>query len=376
MYHFVLMLSPLLVGIGFYLYFFIKGFLEFVGLDTTKKAVKLSTIIASVILTLICFNISGFGTILILHIVLSAMVIQLLNFIIKLIFKKKYSESFSFWKKLYKSRIIPIALSVFTLVFGYINLHNVVATNYTVLTDKNIRAEGYRVALLADVHYGVSIDDDVLKEKCDEISSKKPDIVILCGDIVDNLTTKEQMLSVFKHFGSIESHYGIYYVHGNHDRPMSVISSSFTEQELTDAIQNNGITILRDDVVQITDDLVLIGREDRSIARGDKSRMSIKDLISQVDTSDFVLTLDHQPNEYAENAEAGTDLILSGHTHGGQIFPLDILQEIIPFNDAVYGQYQLDSDSQAIVTSGVAGWAYPIKTASPSEYVIIDIKSK
>jgi len=55
---------------------------------------------------------------------------------------------------------------------------------------------------------------------------------------------------------------------------------------------------------------------------------------------------------------------------------LDILQEIVPFNDAVYGLYDIDDDSKAIVTSGFAGWAFPIKTAAPAEYVIIDILPK
>ena len=376
MYLFVLMLSPILIGVGFYLYFFFKGIVDFLGIDPKKRTVKLSLIALSVLLTALCFNIAGFGTILILHIVMSAMLIQFLNLILKLIFTDKYKSGFFFWKKVYKSRVIPIFLTIVILILGYFNLHNVVATKYTIYTDKSIRNDGYKVALLADIHYGVSIDDNELLEKCIEISSKNPDIVILCGDMVDNLTTKEQMNSLFNHLSTIKSQYGIFYVHGNHDRPMSMINSEYSEQDLIESIENNGIKILKDDIAQITDDFVIIGREDRSVDRSQNKRLSIKELISQVDKQDFILTLDHQPNEYNENANAGTDLLLSGHTHGGQIFPLDIIQEIIPFNDGVYGLYQLDNNSQAIVTSGVAGWAFPVKTAAPAEYVIIDIKAK
>ena len=88
------------------------------------------------------------------------------------------------------------------------------------------------------------------------------------------------------------------------------------------------------------------------------------------------MVLDQQPNQYAENVAAGTDLVLSGHTHGGQIFPLDLVMEIIPFNDGIYGYYELSEQTGAIVTSGFAGWEFPIKTAAPAEYVVIDLLPK
>jgi predicted MPP superfamily phosphohydrolase len=258
-------------------------------------------------------------------------------------------------------------------VYGYANLHTVQMTSYTVRTDKDVRATGYRVALIADVHFGVSLDEAALLEKCAEIAAQAPDLVVLCGDIVDHSATREGMQSVFRALGAIESTYGVYYVYGNHDRPSRMMQGPFSAEELNAAIEESGITILQDECVQITDDLVLVGREDRSKGRGDTPRASIEALLADVERTDFILTLDHQPNEYAENTAAGTDLLLSGHTHGGQLFPLDILQEIVPFNDAVYGEYALGKDGIAIVTSGFGTWEIPIKTAAPAEYVIIDI---
>ena len=93
-----------------------------------------------------------------------------------------------------------------------------------------------------------------------------------------------------------------------------------------------------------------------------------------VDKDDFILVLDHQPKEYKENEANGTDLLLSGHTHGGQIWPGNIIFNILKFDDAVYGETVGENGSfRAFVTSGVAGWGYPVKTAAPAEYVIIDI---
>ncbi len=370
-----LLFSPILVGVGFYLYFFIKRILKVLNIDADNKKAKIIIIIASALISALALNITSFYTVLLLHIIGLALLCQLANFIIKRIAKEKYEGGFTCWKKVYGIGIIPVFLSAIILIFGYINLHSVQMTHYTINTNKNIRSEGYRVALIADVHFGVSLDYEQMVEKCAEISSQNADIVILCGDIVDNSTSKEQMNKAFKALGTIKSEYGIYYVHGNHDRPMSLVKSEFTEDELVLAIKENGITILQDESLLINNELYLIGREDRSVQSHDGNRLSIEDLTKSLDKNKYLLTLDHQPNQYKENSSAGTDLLLSGHTHGGQLFPINILQMIIPFNDGIYGEYSLDEDSSAIITSGFAGWAYPVKTASPAEYVIIDIQN-
>ena len=198
-------------------------------------------------------------------------------------------------------------------------------------------------------------------------------MVILCGDIVDNNTTREEMFQIFKALGTVESEFGIFYVHGNHDRPFGFagFESEFTEKELINTIEENGIKILKDEIYEIAPDFVLAGREDRS-----EKRISTAELLKNVDENKFILTLDHQPREYAETAATATDLVLSGHTHGGQLWPLKQVQEIFKMNDEVYGCGYIDEDTQYIVTSGIAGWAYPIKTAAPAEYVIIDIEGK
>ena len=134
-------------------------------------------------------------------------------------------------------------------------------------------------------------------------------------------------------------------------------------------MEANGITLLQDETVLLTEDFALIGREDKSR----KNRKELSELTEDLKDGIFRLVLDHQPNQYEENGADGTDLLLSGHTHGGQIFPLNLLMGIIPFNDGTYGAYELSNGGTAIVTSGFAGWNFPIKTAAPAEYAVIDI---
>ena len=362
-------------GISFYMYRFVRRIAVTAGLDSEKKRVKIPLMLAGLALGLSCLNISSVITVVILHLFFLALIFQLVNFIFKKAFSKRYSDGFFLWKKVYGLGVIPIFLTAGMLIFGYINMNNVVSTEYSVKTDKNIRAEGYKIALIADVHYGISLDYDELYEKCREIDAQNPDIVVLCGDIVDNSTTKEGLNELFGALGSIRSNFGTFYVFGNHDRPTKLLSANFNENDLVSAITSNGITILQDAVYEINGELTLVGREDRSASR-QKERASLESLLSSVDRGSYILTLDHQPCEYEENSRSGVDLILSGHTHAGQFFPVNLLQQIIKFNDAVYGHYFVGENTQAIVTSGFAGWGYPMKTVANSEYVIINIQSK
>lgn len=368
----IIALVPVNLLWGYYFYRFFRRMFETFGVNTKKKWIRVLIAVGAFGLALSSCYIWSYTCIVVFQLALFIPLVQFVNFIVKKLAKERYESDFARWKKIYGSGMIPIALSVLMILYGYWNLHHVVDTPYTIYSDKDIREEGYRVVFLADVHFGVSIDYEELLEVCEEISAADADAVILGGDIVDNATTKEEMQQVFQSFGTIKSKYGVYYLYGNHDRTMSQLPSGFSNEELVRNIEANNITILQDDVVRINGDLVLIGREDAGMGRRN-GRMSVEELLTDVNSDAFLLMLDHQPNQYKENAAAGIDLILSGHTHAGQFFPLNLVYEVIKLDDAVYGHYYFDN-MQAIVTSGLADWNYPVKTAGPAEYIVVDIK--
>lgn len=366
----------LLVLIGIYFYHFIRRFFKTLNVNVDTRNKKIIFIVLSVIVSLSCLYIFGIQFIILAHLIVLGCIMDIINLLIKKISKEKY-DSMKWFKKIYGLAIIPIVITIVLIIYGHINIMNVVETNYDVIIDKSLREEGYKVALIADVHFGVSVDSETLQEICNEIQDKTPDMVVLCGDIVDENASKEDMKDVFKTFGEIDSEFGTFYVYGNHDRQLYSNNKSYSEEELRETIEAAGIRILQDEYVEINDEVVLVGREDAGYARSANTseRKSIESILDNVDKDKLIITLDHQPKQYAEESEAGTDLLLSGHTHAGQIWPANILFEIVKFDDAVYGETIVDK-MHAIVTSGFAGWGYSVKTSSPAEYVIINVSGK
>jgi predicted MPP superfamily phosphohydrolase len=332
-----------------------------------KPWARVTLFVLSVLITALSCDISSAFAVFVLHVMFVDGILRL----IALFFRKITFPPTV--KKLFGSGLCAVLIAGAVLFAGCINFFSVRPTEYEILTEKELRAEGYRVVLIADVHYGVSLDRAELQRVCDEIEACNPDFIILGGDITDHETGKAKAREVFALLSSIESKYGTYFTFGNHDVPMRGMPSEFADQygeeELNALVENCGITVLKDDIHYVgeADELALIGRKDRSAG----NRLGVQALDASTRDDAFRLVIDHQPNEYQENGNCGTDLLLSGHTHGGQFFPLNFIMPL--FNDAVYGRTVIDEDTEAIVSSGLACWGYPFKTAAPAEYLVIDI---
>ena len=367
----IVALLLVLAGEFFYLRSLVGRILAYWGADVSRKSIKIikySIIAIFLGVSAFLFTVPG---LICLHIILAAGFLDLLCLLIRKIIKKNPRVI----KFITASAILPIIIGVSMVIYGYINMHNVVATEYTVTTEKPLGRD-YKIAFLSDMHTGVSLDMEEIKAVCDEIGARELDALLLGGDIVDESTTKEEMEQIFSLFGNIKTKYGIYFVYGNHDIPRhpDLDSGDFSAQELERAITSQGIIVLEDEVAVLGEDITLIGHRDASF-RGNEEiseRESIENLIKLTDKSKFSLLLDHQPREYDSCKAAGVDLIVSGHTHAGQIWPAGWVTTLIAPNDQNYG-HEVDGGFNAIVSSGIAGWAFPIKTEKRAEYLIITI---
>jgi len=354
----------LLCGAGaFYLAGRIKKLKAIEKLSQKSKKLGWAVSIGTVILLCVILGlIFGMFTavVLVLHIIIVWAVTDLIAFIVKKLSQKELC-----------AEVRATATAVLLIIYfsyGWYNAHNVIGTDYSVSTDK--LTDDIKIAMIADSHMGVTLDGEAFAKALSEIQEQKPDLLFIVGDLVDDGSDKEDMISACEALGEFEATYGVYYVYGNHDRGYSQ-SIAFTDEELRNELSANGVIILEDEVINIENELCIIGRKDRS----DEDRQDISKLLAGIDSSMYTIVLDHQPNDYDAIEEAGADLVLSGHTHGGHIFPAGYVGLLIGANDKVYG-YERRSDTDFIVTSGISGWAIPFKTGCVSEYVIIEIDAK
>ena len=287
--------------------------------------------------------------------------------------------------------LIALGIAVLYLGIGWFNAWHVYRKSYDVTTTKDLSqlvsvhddgTQSLRVVAFADSHLGITLSRRNIEKQIRRIQAENPDLVVIVGDYVDDDSSKEDMIACCEALGKLETRYGVYFVYGNHDNGYFNYRN-FSSQELRDNLSANGVTILEDESVLLggkelpaaasgktfeQGGFYLIGRRDRSMRNRETAQNLTKDLPDDA----FSLMLDHQPNDYANETESGTDLVLSGHTHGGHIFPAGLIGLWMGANDRVYGS-EVRGNTTFIVTSGISGWAIPFKTGTFSEYVVVDI---
>lgn len=227
---------------------------------------------------------------------------------------------------------------------------------------------GLRICQLSDIHVESFVDPGDLEHAVRIVNELDPDLVFLTGDF---LTHQEEMVSpLVEIFSKLTARHGVYGCLGNHE------IYTHTEDDLSEQFNRNGIEILRQQIRDLTirgDVLRLVGID--YVGRYVKPRVS--KLLRESATRHPTILLSHQPNIFPEAAEAGIDLTLSGHTHGGQImlkvgdFELAPSQVISPY---VAGHYKLDN-SHLYVNRGLGTVGPPVRLNAPPEITLIKLTS-
>lgn len=269
----------------------------------------------------------------------------------------------------YYAGIAAILVTTCYLGLGWYHAHHVIETAYEVTTEKELPDDKLRILQLTDMHLGATFDGDGFAKHLEKIKQCNPDVIVITGDFVDEDSTKEDMIISCKALGEMESAYGTYFIYGNHDKGIYKSTRDFSKEELEQELEKNGIIILEDDVVQLDEKLTLVGRQDKS----EPDRKTMSELTEGVDKSEYMIVLDHQPADYDAQKETEVDLVLSGHTHGGHIYPIGPIGEALEINCMTYGMRK-EGNTTFEVSSGISGWAIPFKTGGAvSEYVVIDV---
>lgn len=312
------------------------------------------TLSMSVLNAVICF----------LHLALFFLLCDFVLFIIRKITKKGVSKEIS--------AVLATVLCFSYLTIGYYNAHSPVATEYSFDTKKNVSP--LRIVQISDCHVGTLFDAQDFLEYITEINEVLPDVVVITGDFIDDSTKREDLFGAARALGGLEAPKGVYFVFGNHDRGyFSEEERGWTVGELKGALEENGVTVLEDETVSIDGGYCLIGRRDLSFDNFGEKRETMASLTEGLDRELYSIVLDHQPSDYDAQAQSEVDLVLSGHTHGGQMLPINRVGELMGVNCRTYG-HERRQNTDFIVNSGIGSWEIQFKTGCFSEYVIIDIK--
>lgn len=335
----------------------------------SKENKKLGYLIAFIVIA-VCFVIVAFifstvnAVIIFLHVILFRLLFGLIGMIIKAC---GFSGADAGQKFYWQGWLSLLACVIYLAVAWYL-CHHVWKTEYSLKTDKKIGE--LTIAVFADSHIGTTFDGEGFAAHMEEIMKESPDIVVIPGDFVDDNSKKEDMITACEALGKMNPKYGVWYVFGNHDRGY-FNNRDFTADELIGELEKNKVHVLVDETVCVEDLFYIVGREDKY----DEKRKDIKELTEGLDPDKYVIVLDHQPNDYAAEAEAGVDLVLSGHTHGGQFFPVTKAGEWMKANDRTYG-HEKRENTDFIVTSGISDWEIYFKTGTKSEYVIVKVEGE
>ena len=263
------------------------------------------------------------------------------------------------------TRAIVVLSYVGIVSLAVFNTYSPVVHRLTVTTDKPLDKpldKPMTIALASDMHLGRWFGNRQLDKLASLIETQNPDVVVLAGDIMNDSTDYYDKTNMHKRLAKLNAPLGVYAVLGNHDY-------SGNQVAIAQAITRAGIKVIDNKRVLLDDSVWLVGRSD---ATDPRRRQPAVDLLAQVDTDKPIVFLEHALWATDEISALPIDLHLSGHTHGGQIFPLTTLMQWFR-PPLIYGSKHID-DTQFLVTSGYGFGAVPFRLGTRAEIWIITLQ--
>jgi hypothetical protein len=224
--------------------------------------------------------------------------------------------------------------------------------------------DGFRIVQISDIHIGPILGRSFAAALVARVNALAPDLIAVTGDLVDGAVAS--VGGEVEPFAALRARHGVFFVPGNHDFYSGV--GGWGER-----VRALGMRVLRNERVAIagSEGFDLAGVDDH---RGDWREGSTEDLgaaLAQRDPLRAVVLLAHDPTTFVEASAAGVDLQLSGHTHGGQIWPFGALVRLTtPF---VAGHFTRGA-SQLYVSRGSGFWGPPMRLFAPSEITELVIR--
>lgn len=310
-----------------------------------------------------------------LYLILAVLVVELALFVIR----RARGKDFEQMQQVRRVQGgVALALVCTVSLYGMVHASQLYVTDYDVTLSG--QGEDMTVALLADLHLGYSTDPAYIERAVDAVNAMQPDLVVVAGDIFDNeYEAIPQPDSIADALASIRSTYGTYACWGNHDVSEPILAGFTWDDADTDKddprmrefLEKSGINLLDDRVVILPNGVQLAGRRDASRSKKlGEGRLDAAQLLSGCDLDAPVFVIDHQPGDNDALAQAGADLVLSGHTHDGQLFPGNLFMALIWDNPCGCEQV---GQMYSVVTSGLGVWGPDMRVGTRSEVVCIAV---
>lgn len=276
--------------------------------------------------------------------------------------------SFIFQLQEIHKAVITVGLtctSIILVAVGRSNTKKVISTKYE-LTIKGCKKE-WCIALISDLHLGMFVRSDHVKKVVQVVNAMNPDLVIIAGDILDVdcsiLEEPESLMEIANQLKCLCPKIGTYFVLGNHD-------PSIENKTFRNFIKDSNLHLLHNESVDLSD-IILAGRSNET----NNKRKHISEILYPINNYSPVILVDHDPQGIPEATKDEIPLVLCGHTHKGQFFPMDLFTKWANGKQYFYG-HQIYGSTQAIISSGAGYFNLPVRIGSNNEVVEIRITGK
>lgn len=265
-----------------------------------------------------------------------------------------------------KINVITILVSLLICFYGvYEAERDARIKTYDVVNSK-IKKDT-KIVMLTDLHIDTSVGVEYVKNLVNRVNSLNADIITIVGDVVDS--APHLIENQLKELAQLKAKYGVYVVAGNHEYysgGVGIYSVKFKQL---------GFNFLVNEGQKIGDTGIYIaGIPDVNASLYGSIKVDALNAIKGADQSDYVVMLSHTPKVASDITSKNVDIILSGHTHGGQMFPFHYFVKQANEN-RLSGFYNINGVNMYI-SRGTRYWGPPMRVLAPSEVTIFNMKSK
>lgn len=258
-----------------------------------------------------------------------------------------------------------LGLATLIVVGGHINALWINVKQIPLTIHKRVSGSPeVKILMASDIHLGALIGERNEKRFVEIIQEQKPDLVLLCGDLVDGEIAPVLRKNLGKHIQEIKTPLGVYAILGNHEYIGGI-------DKTLPYLQSINIKVLLDDTVTLANGIQLVGRNDRSGNRGGIGVKQLSELLQGLETFKPVVVMNHQPYNLEEAAKENVDLHLSGHTHNGQLWPFNYMTEAI--FELSWGLLK-KGNTNFYVSSGYGTWGPSVRVGNRPEVVVFNLK--